>query len=606
MKRIVALCALGSAITLSAREAAATSYLPGSLDETTANGRCSLREAVMAIATQRPVDTCPAGEPTENFIVLSAGTYTQSLAGELAVSGTVTIRGAGQASTTISRAKSNQGIFHVLSGARLTIEGVALTDSGHYGVGIEQGGSLILIDSSIKNCGFNTIGNAGILNAGGSAYLSGSSILDNKGYLGGGIFNSGSLVISRSLVSGNYAEHGGGIFSTGDVSITSSTISENSSFEGSAMFISGGTMAMSGTTVAFNKLTRFERNGAIKSSVGSSLIIEGSIVSKNFLGSLNTDESNCFGPVFQSSHNLMGQDCAQSRTGSDIIGVDPKLDTALSAAGGRTNGGYVNPPLPLVHRLLPGSPAIDKAGSLFDGTCQDVADQRIFKRGDDGDGDGVGGCDIGAFEVGAVLLVGGNPASSPTASDKLLKDRLEKSFGHIVTLADDNGFSVAQANQKTMVIVSESVTSANINTLLKGVPIPVMVLEPALFDDMGMAGVATIEYGTTAGQTMVKFPVGTKVPGVKGQVTVTNSMATFGWFKLSHHGPFAGQIIGAPTQTAMDQYSWSDKMADGKTFFPALRQAFFATEATVPLLNSTGWLLFDALVADAFDATDLL
>lgn len=79
-------------------------------------------------------------------------------------------------------------------------------------------------------------------------------------------------------------------------------------------------------------------------------------------------------------------------TGSDDNPLDPKL-AALTANDGPTQ----------THALLPGSPAIDKASSLYGTIFQCAAsDQRLYVRPRDGDGNGSKLCDIGAFETNSI------------------------------------------------------------------------------------------------------------------------------------------------------------------------------------------------------------
>ena len=82
-----------------------------------------------------------------------------------------------------------------------------------------------------------------------------------------------------------------------------------------------------------------------------------------------------------------GSGCAFAAQPSDLVGtavspIDPQLGP-LASNGGPTQ----------THALGAGSPAIDHAA------CTDVTDQRGAPRPTDGNGDGVAGCDAGAFEL---------------------------------------------------------------------------------------------------------------------------------------------------------------------------------------------------------------
>lgn len=112
--RLLALAVLGSAALAPA--AAATTITPSIFTDVRngADGKCSLREAVIAANTNGAsggaAGECPAGDAEPDVIELGAGAYTLAIApappndgntGDLNVIGDVTIRGAGARATTL-------------------------------------------------------------------------------------------------------------------------------------------------------------------------------------------------------------------------------------------------------------------------------------------------------------------------------------------------------------------------------------------------------------------------------------------------------------------------------------------------------------------------
>jgi hypothetical protein len=85
--------------------------------------------------------------------------------------------------------------------------------------------------------------------------------------------------------------------------------------------------------------------------------------------------------------------------------------------------------------------------------------------------------------------------------------------------------------QKLVVVISDSVTPANVNTKFKTVTVPVVTLDPQLFDDMGMTTTATTNFGTTATQKNVTITNSTHpmAAGLSGTIQVTSANTTFGW-----------------------------------------------------------------------------
>lgn len=229
------------------------------VDETAANGTCSLREAtLLANGTAEP--DCALAPPSGvTTINLPAGVYTLT-GGNLSLTGNVAIDGAGAASTTISGAGVSR-VFTVAATARATISGVTVTAGlagtacggpscslgvalfGLPGGGIANDGTLSLV--SVIVTGNRT--SPGDL---GPQCTRGTGCAGGDGGDGGGISNSrtGTLTIANSTISGNSTGagaagepgppgqpsgrsgnggNGGGISNAGTLAITNSTITGN-------------------------------------------------------------------------------------------------------------------------------------------------------------------------------------------------------------------------------------------------------------------------------------------------------------------------------------------------------------------------------------------
>lgn len=237
--------------------AAATITVTTTADELITNGTCSLREAIRSANLNVAVDACTAGSGAEE-IVLPAGVYTLTIAGarenaaltgDLDVTGTLTITGAGAGATitegcaVVPPATSCTGIdrvFDVQPGATLTINRVTIrhgTDVQEgLGGGIRNQGALTLTDSVVTD-NVSSLAGGGLRNSGaGSATLIRTIVSGNRAPSGGGISSLARLVVSDSLVSDNAATDtfglGGGILSAGPATITTSTIAGNTAVGG--------------------------------------------------------------------------------------------------------------------------------------------------------------------------------------------------------------------------------------------------------------------------------------------------------------------------------------------------------------------------------------
>ena len=73
----------------------ATITVNTSVDESTTNGNCSLREDIQAANTDSAIDGCAAGSGAD-VINLPAGTYTLTTGAQLSITQSLTLTGAGR------------------------------------------------------------------------------------------------------------------------------------------------------------------------------------------------------------------------------------------------------------------------------------------------------------------------------------------------------------------------------------------------------------------------------------------------------------------------------------------------------------------------------
>jgi len=220
------------------------------------------------------------------------------------------------------------------------------------------------------------------------------SIVNNQAELGGGIYNDfdmgsgavpalGYLQIEQSTIASNHAiGSGGGIFNGDQASmyLVNDTISNNAADGvggGIATGQNGATGLALNVTIAYNT-----------ASQGAGIITGGSVFSlQNVLLAKNTNQ-NCStaygGTITSNAGNLSSDDTCNLTGPLDKNNLDPKIGQ-LADNGGTTQ----------TIALETGSPAID-AGVQF---LAPLVDQRGLTRGGDGNGDGIPGVDIGAFEV---------------------------------------------------------------------------------------------------------------------------------------------------------------------------------------------------------------
>ena len=197
----------------------------------------------------------------------------------------------------------------------------------------------------------------GLRNEGGDVVLEGVLLSRNSGATGGAVRNDngGTLTVVNSTISHNTSSgNGGAIYNTasGTVDLRYSTITANSSGTGGALRPATGLIRLQATIVA------------------------------DQLGG-----SGCDSAVTSGGYNVSDDlSCALGGVADQQSG-DAGL-MALDHNGGPTH----------THRIVASSPAVDRVplGAACDGL---VGDQRGVPRPDDGNDDGVGGCDAGAVEL---------------------------------------------------------------------------------------------------------------------------------------------------------------------------------------------------------------
>jgi len=215
---ILLLIALAFGSKSSTRYVQAASLVVDSLADTvTTDGHCTLREAIQN--TNNNVATnvdCAAGSGADTITFSVSGTITLG-SGLPMINDTagLTIDGSGQSVTISGNDKVH--IITVVSLVPLTLNHLTIANGntvGYGGGGIENYGSLTIIDSIFSNN-------------------------NNPENHGGAIYNqSGTLNVTDSIFSGNNAKkRGGGIYALGGVvNISSSSFSGNTALEGGAIY----------------------------------------------------------------------------------------------------------------------------------------------------------------------------------------------------------------------------------------------------------------------------------------------------------------------------------------------------------------------------------
>ncbi len=425
----------------------------GVCQTTPSNSICTLRAAIMK------ANHYPGGGVTIN---LPAGTYGLTILpdisddetnGDLNITKTMTINGAGAASTIID-ANQIDRVLNVAQGATVNISNVTIRNGlvNDTGGGIRNYGTLILnsVVISGNQSGSNsagggianeynlTLNNSMVINnAGGNAggiyndstgtvILNHSAVSHNEGQAGGyggGIGTSGVFILNQSLVDHNQTDagsistdgQGGGIANfAGVFTSTNSTISNNSARGDGGGVLNWGKFVAYYTTIAGNLADNLaagsHAGGGILNNNGGVVNLRATLIGQNYTGAASDD---CNGTVTSQDYNLIQttSGCTVSGvTTHNITGLDPAIDSL------HNNGGSTN-----TRALFYGSPAIN-AIPTAQCTDQYAAPMTIDQRGS---ARPIGGaCDIGAYEgnlpqklIGVNLIRNGDAEGSAGSPD---------------------------------------------------------------------------------------------------------------------------------------------------------------------------------------------
>lgn len=204
-----------------------------------------------------------------------------------------------------------------------------------------------------------------------------------------------------------------------------------------------------------------------------------------------------------------------------------------------------------------------------------------------------------------ILFVGAE--RPPLANDEELYIYLTL-LGHNVDVLSASEATTTDANGKDLIIISESVEPAEVNTKFRDVAVPILTWEGWLQDDLGMVPTGTDTprspsmdgslldkdrgtYGEVTGQVAVHIADATHplAAGLAGDViTVSSPLNKFHWGKPNANAAVVAHAITDTTRVMIYAYEQGNQMIDRAA--PARR--LFIHNATAPDLTAAGWALF--------------
>ena len=186
-----------------------------------------------------------------------------------------------------------------------------------------------------------------------------------------------------------------------------------------------------------------------------------------------------------------------------------------------------------------------------------------------------------------------------STADNAIKTRLQN-LGYTVTVkgsGNSNAIQTSDAIGKTVVLISSTVTSANVLAKFRHVAIPVITWKADLFDDHGMTGSTANDSGTATSQTQLVITNSAHplAGGLTGSPTVSAS-STFTWGRPTGSPITIATLFGDATKFVIFAYDNTATTSDSTFNAPARRVGFFLTDLTANGLTTGGNSLVDAAV----------
>jgi CSLREA domain-containing protein len=274
------------------------------------------------------------------------------------------------------------------------------------GISNEAAGSLSIIASTFSgNSGLNSSSGGGVFNLG-SLTITSSTFAGNSALSGGGIFNDfgGNLSVARSTFSANMVVDGGaGIVNANpgtSATVTNCTFFDNSASDTDSTPSGGGIANESSASLTVTSSTFFDNYAFDPVSMAGN---GGGIANFNDPGTVtlvsdifedNPFGGNCQGPVVSGGYNISDDQTCNfgASTGANGQALGDRVNAQLANDGLQNNGGPTQ-----TIALQASSPAI---AAVPLAQCTVTTDQR----GDPRPALGYGACDIGAYELEAIVV----------------------------------------------------------------------------------------------------------------------------------------------------------------------------------------------------------
>jgi len=366
-------------LSLAPVASAGTISVTTTVDQLDSSPPCSLREAVNTANQDVDGGGCTDANPAAaDTIKLASGDYNLQRAGiddgnvvgDLDVTGSLTIAGAGAAESGID-ANGTDRVLQAIAGP-LTISGLTVhggsSTNGAPGGGIAApgGAPLLLINSTVS--GNNADGPGGGIYTPGPATLTNSTVnFNDSDFIGGGGIYAGTATLTNSTVSGNSYNSGpggpggpgGGIYAAGTATLTNSTVSGND--------VVGAGSAGGGVYASTARLTRSTVSGNHAGASGGGVFAPTARLTNS---TVSGNDSSTGGGIYGTS-TLTGSTVSGNKAsgrGGGIYGAGSLTDSTITGNETGLEGGGIDTEsgsLTVTHSTVADNHSINNGGGIF-------------------------------------------------------------------------------------------------------------------------------------------------------------------------------------------------------------------------------------------------
>ena len=190
-----------------------------------------------------------------------------------------------------------------------------------------------------------------------------------------------------------------------------------------------------------------------------------------------------------------------------------------------------------------------------------------------------------------LLVVGSLPLSS---NDQAISDFLQQQ-GHTVLTTRDSNVTAQSTALMEVVFISSSVSSSRVGNKLNNVSVPIVAWEGWLFDNLGISGSSSSDYGYSPAQSINVINGSALSAGLTGQIPVTSAAMDTHWAVPGGDAIVSATFFNDLNKATILAYDTGSELANGQ-IAPARRIGLFLNDGSPSVWTSQARQLFSSAI----------